>query len=174
MNIYFECCYMPQMFRAVLAAIDAKWELNEKAGVLTLDEGTARCVDFILEGGAAYDLIAEQYNIGKYPWTKVNLQSILAYIREFAKEIGEDNEIDVIFHFNWNNANRYTPRDFEPLYSASQVARALFVEDDPLNIELFETLAEYALEEFCHSLDSCQLSAKEAALKLATANQKGE
>lgn len=169
--IYFECWTLDTMHKAVLAALSARYSLDEKAGVLTTDEGTARCIEFLLNDGESSLLICDYYkDANAYGWTKANLDAVMDHLREFASETDYANEIDVIYHFNFNNLNRYDwQKGFAPQYTVSEIARALYVEDDNLHIELFETLAEYALEETAHHFDDCILTAEEAAKRIAEA-----
>lgn len=169
--IYFECWTLDKMHKAVFAALSARYSLDEKAGILTTDEGTARCIEFLLNDGESSKLISDYYkDANAYGWTKANFDAVMEHLRYFAGDTCYATEIDVIYHFNFNNLNRYDLRKkFDPLYTATEIARALYVEDDSLHIQLFEILAEYALEETAHHFDDCVLTAEEAAERIADA-----
>lgn len=162
---YFEVGELKPVFSAVLDNLARTWSHDEKAGILEMDEETAEILKAIPAHMKAENAIRDKYPVNAYTWTRDNLDKVLAYAREQAKEIGYNNEIDNIYSFNWNNANKWDFRHFEPVYTATEIARALFVEDDDLRTELFEVLAEYALEEMASLIECCELTEEEAEEK---------
>lgn len=170
---YFECYGVEPLFKAVLDAMEARYYYDDKSHILKLDAKTAVLLQEVTANNVhAYDIISDCYTKHNgYLWTKEHFETLMSYLRDFAQEIGEDNEISVIFKFNFNNDNRYNgAKGFAPIRSAYQIARALFVEDDENHVEIFETLAEYAVEETAwRLLDGNEITAVEAAIKYANA-----
>lgn len=167
---YFECYGLDNLSKAVLRWMKAEYTINEKAGILTIDAKSAELLNDIAQGTdaeTALDEVDTEQNF--YQFARANTKAIEESLDNMADSCGEDNALQVIYHFNWNNANRYTARDFSPIYSIWEIAKAYFREEDTLHCELFETLATYAIEETAFALDGFELDAEEAAQKLANA-----
>jgi hypothetical protein len=111
------------LIRAVIKQIGGFNELKERAEDVTNYGASGGFGGFI-------------YYDDTVPFAKANLPAIMTGLKELANECGEGNEFDCIALFNCLNG-----------LSASDIARAINVDEDNNNTTVLNALAWFALEE---------------------------